>query len=161
MNEFVLFQSFLTEDEAALTIGTLKENDIEYRIERFKEPLDATIAGDIIQNKIFLKIRSRDFPKANEALDKVILNNISALEKDYYLFSFTNSELLEIIQKPDEWSRQDFLIARKILNERGTELPDEKINAIKSGRIKELSKPETGHMSWIILGYAFLLFLIA
>ena len=153
MNEFVPFQSFFYEDEAASTVETLKENNIEYMIEKIKEPLDATIAGDIVQNKIFLKIRSHDFPKANEALDKVILNNISTLDKDYYLFAFTNNELLEIIQKPDEWSRQDFLIARKILNERGENIADEKIKTIKADRIKELAKEEGGDNLWIILGY--------
>jgi hypothetical protein len=154
MNDFVPFQSFFTEDEATPIMETLKENNIEYKIEKLKEPLGSIIAGEITQDKIFLQIRSTDFQKANEVLDKVILNNIPTLEKDYYLFTFTNNELLEIIQKPDEWSRQDFLIARKILNDRGADLPDEKINAIKTTRIKELAKQESGDSFWIILGYA-------
>jgi len=153
MNDFVPFQSFFTEDEVTPIIEILKENNINYKIEKFKEPLDPILAGEIVQNKIFLKIRPNDFQKANGVLDKVILNNIMTLEKDYYLFTFTNDELFEIIQKPDEWSRQDFLIARKILNERGADLPDEKINAIKTSRIKELAKQESGDILWIILGY--------
>jgi hypothetical protein len=55
---------------------TLKENNIEYKIEKLKEPLGSIIAGEITQNKIFLQIRPYDFQKANEVLDKVILNNI-------------------------------------------------------------------------------------
>lgn len=153
MNDFVLFQSFFTEDEATPVIETLKANGIEYRIEKFKQPLDSTLAGDVVDNKIFLNIRSGDFAKANEILDKVILDNIQSLETDYYLFSFTNDELNEIIHKPDEWSRQDFLIARKILHGRGSDVPDEKINTIRSNRIKELAKQESGSTSWIILGY--------
>jgi len=154
MDEFVQFQSFYNDDESVSTIETLKANNIEYRIERFKEILDAVMVGDLNEKIIFLKIRSHDFQKANEALDKKILNNIATLENDYYLFSFPNDELLEIIQKPDEWSRQDFLIAKKILNDRGTDLSDEKISTIKVDRIKSLAKQESGNIPWLILGYA-------
>lgn len=153
MNDFVLFQSFFNEDEAAPVVETLKRNAIEYKVEKLKQPLDSTIAGESVENKIFLTIRPRDFARANDVLDKVILDNIQLLEKDYYLFSFTNEELSDIIHKPDEWSRQDFLIARKILEDRGTAVPDEEINAIKSKRVKELARQEKGSISWIILGY--------
>ncbi|HEX6847731.1 MAG TPA: hypothetical protein VF144_12175 [Chitinophagaceae bacterium] len=153
MNDFVLFQSFFNEDEAAPVVETLKRNAIEYKVEKLKQPLDSTIAGESVENKIFLTIRPRDFARANDVLDKVILDNIQLLEKDYYLFSFTNEELNDIIHKPDEWSRQDFLIARKILEDRGTAVPDEEINAIKSKRVKELARQEKGSISWIILGY--------
>jgi hypothetical protein len=81
MNEFVLFQSFFTEDELAPIMETLKENNIEYRIEKFKEPLDPIIAGEIAQNKIFLKIRPNDFKKVNGVLDELILRNILHLKK--------------------------------------------------------------------------------
>ena len=154
MGDFVLFQSFFTEDEAAPVIEILGTQGIEYRLDRLKQPLDATMAGDVVDNKIFLNIRSRDFAKANEALDKVILDNLNSLEQDYYLFSFTNEELNEIIHKPDEWSRQDFLIAKKILQDRGQDMPDEKIRRIRSNRITELGKQESGDSWWIIMGYA-------
>jgi len=153
MKDFVLFQSFFNENEAAPIIETLKVNGIEYSIEKLKQPLDSTIAGEVVENKIFLNIRSRDFAKANEVLDKVILDNLQLLERDYYLFSFTDEELNEIVHKPDEWSRQDFLIARKILEDRGTPVPEHEINVIKSNRVKELATQEKGSIAWIILGY--------
>lgn len=153
MKEFLPFQSFLNEKEAAPIIGVLKENGVNYKIETLKEPLDATIAGEIVQNKIFLLLQSQDFPRANEVLDNAILTNLSTLDDDYYLFSFSDEELNDIIQKPDEWSRQDFLIARKILAERGVNMSDEKINTLKSDRLKELSRQEVGDKWWIIIGY--------
>lgn len=153
MNDFVLFQSFFTEDEAASVIEPLKENGIAYQLERSKEILDRTFIGDNLEKKIFLKIMSFDFPKANQVLDARVLQNITALEKDYYLFSFTNDELIEIIRKPDEWSRQDFLIARKILDERGQHINEEIIKDLKSKRINELSREESEPTLTIITGY--------
>ena len=153
MKEFVPFQSFFTEEEAAPIIESLKEKGIEYRIEKVKEPLDPTIIGDIVQKKIFLLLRSHDFPKANEVLDNAIIKNIPSLENDYYLFSYTNDELTEIIHKPDEWSRQDLLIAKKILNDRGIKVDDEAIMSIRKERIRELSVQERGDIFWIGIGY--------
>ena len=61
--------------------------------------------------------------------------------------------MLEIINHPDEWSRQDFFIAKKILEEREISISEQKIEKIKSDRIRELEKPESGDSSWIMLGY--------
>ena len=155
MNDFVLFQSFLSEEEALPFIEIMKENEIEYQVEKFKEPLDGVIAGEIVRDQFYLKIKSLDFPKANKVIDKVILENISSIDKDYYLFSFSNDELLEVIKKPDEWSRQDFLIARKILDERGLTINDEEVNKIKSTRIKELAIQDKEPRGTIVAGYIF------
>ena len=153
MNEFVLFQSFFTEDEAAYTIQQFKENGIDYRLDRSKELLDKAFIGENLEKKFFLKIKSSDFIKANQVLDARILQNITALEKDYYLFSFTNDELIEILRKPDEWSRQDFLIARKILDERGEHISEDVINDLKSKRINELGREENEPVLSITAGY--------
>jgi hypothetical protein len=153
MNEFVLFQSFFTEDEAIAIIEPLQNGGIEYQLERSKELLDRAFIGDNLEKKIFLKIKSTDFFKANEILDARILQNITSLEKDYYLFSFTNDELIEILRKPDEWSRQDFLIARKILTERGQPINEEVIKDLKSKRINELSREESEPALTIVAGY--------
>ena len=153
MNEFVLFQSFFTEDEAAYTIQQFRENGIDYRLDRSKELLDRAFIGENLEKKFFLKIKSSDFTKANQVLDARILQNITALEKDYYLFSFTNEELIEILRKPDEWSRQDFLIARKILDERGEHISDDVINNLKSKRINELGREESEPILSIMAGY--------
>lgn len=153
MNEFVLFQSFFTEDEAAYTIQQFRENGIDYRLDRSKELLDRAFIGENLEKKFFLKIRSSDFTRANQVLDARILQNITALEKDYYLFSFTNDELIEILRKPDEWSRQDFLIARKILDERGEHISEDVINDLKSKRINELGREESEPILSIMAGY--------
>ena len=153
MNEFVLFQSFIDDNEALPVIEVFKENGIEYEVEQFKEPLDSILAGDVIRDKFYLKIRSQDFHRANEVLDQVILKNIPNIEKDYYLFSFSTDELQEIINNPGEWSRQDLLIAKNLLNERGVNITEEKINTIKNSLTKQMGMPEKGNSGWIIFGY--------
>jgi hypothetical protein len=159
MSEFVLFQSFFTEEEAAYIIEQFRENGIDYRLDRSKELLDRAFIGENLEKKFFLKIKSQDFSRANQVLDARILQNITALEKDYYLFSFTNDELIEILRKPDEWSRQDFLIARKILDDRGEQISEDVINDLKSKRINELGREENEPTLSIIAGYILALLL--
>jgi len=86
-------------------------------------------------------------------LNEHITRNLSELDPDYYLFTFSNEELNEIIQKPDEWSNQDYVIAKKILRDRGENITDEDIQGIRSARLNELSRPEQEESSWIFLGY--------
>jgi hypothetical protein len=153
MEEFVQFQSFATEAEAAVVADVLKENNIAFIIRKAKEPLDHTIAGETPDDLVFLLLRSSDFSRANEILDNQVLKNLSDLEADYYLYSFTNDELFEVLNKPDEWSRQDVLVAGKILSDRGIQLKQEDIRELKIKRMKELEAEEKEPRATIFSGY--------
>jgi len=87
-----------------------------------------------------------------------VLQNISELSPDYYLFSFSDDELLEIINKPYEWNNQDVIISRQILETRGKHITAEEINRIQSERVKELSRPENSSVSKLITGYLLAVF---
>jgi hypothetical protein len=153
MEEFVQFQSFTTEEETAVMAGALRENNIPFIIRKSKQPLDHTIAGESPDDTVFLLLCSSDFSRANEVLDNQVMKNLSAVESDYYLYAFTNEELTEILSRPDEWSRQDVIIARKILNERGTWLNDEEIENLKTKRMQDLESEEKEPRSAIVSGY--------
>jgi len=69
---------------------------------------------------------------------------INEVEKDYYLLSFSDEELIDVIAKSDEWNKFDVELAQKILKEKGKEVTEQQITQIKQQRIEELSKPEEG-----------------
>ena len=69
------------------------------------------------------------------------------------MLSFTDEELIDVIEKSDEWNRFDVQLAQKLLKERGNEITTEQINELKKQRIIELSKPEEGQNVYIIIGY--------
>ena len=156
MSDYITFQSFYTEEEA-LAIGELLErNGVNTRIDKAKV-LDTIIGGDDQDKKIYLNIRSDDFNRANKILEEEIKSRLSQIGEDYYLYSFSDDELNEIISRPDEWSKQDYFIAKKILEERGVHLPEEKISKMRGNRITEIGRPEGADSSWIFLGYLFAL----
>ena len=63
-----------------------------------------------------------------------------------------NEELLDILKKPDEWSVDDYVIARKILEENGIDIPDEVVvnwkmernSELKNQKRKELGNGKSG-----------------
>jgi hypothetical protein len=160
MVDFEVFKSFFIEADARSLLTLLKGNGIDAIIEKRRPIADKVIAGDGMNAEILLKINPRDFEKANKLIDEHILQHISDVESDYYLFSFSDKELIEILHKPDEWNNQDVIIARKILDDRGHVISENDLAQIKSSRIKELGEPESEESSYILGGYISAIFAI-
>jgi hypothetical protein len=102
-----------------------------------------------------VKVKSEDFEAVNELLKENEVKNIEGIEDDYYLYEFTDEELMEILVKADEWSALDYMLAQKILAKRGKNITEKDIAAIKEKRLAELKTAEPPQTTWIILGYIF------
>jgi hypothetical protein len=99
-------------------------------------------------------IKGADFTRANEIIDESITNNIASIDPDYYLFSFSKEELIDIVNKPDEWNNQDVILARKLLADQGHVVSDNEIQQVKNKRIQELAKPEKERSILLFIGYS-------
>jgi len=157
-DEFLVFRSFYTEEEAISLVEFFKEKGIDCLIVKHRPILDKVYVGINYDREFHVKIRGYEFSKANDILDGHINQHLSEIGEDYYLHSFTDKELLEIIEKPDEWNNQDIVIAKKILRDRGVAISDTEVAEKKLSRIKNLEKPETENTVFIFLGYFFSLF---
>jgi hypothetical protein len=145
--------------EQANDIGDiLKKSGIEFYIVRDQPFFDISFAFNKTDPDVNLVIRQTDFLKAREILQEYYESQLGSVDKDYYLFQFSDKELTEIIQKPDEWGSFDYELARKILRDKGLEIPREVESSIMEKRLKELSAPESISRAWIILGYAGIFF---
>lgn len=47
---------------------------------------------------------------------------VSTLDSEHYLLELTNTELMEMLKNPSEWSKQDLHLAEKILSIRNNHL---------------------------------------
>ena len=158
VDEFLVFRSFYTEDEAISLLEFFKEKGIDGSIVKYRPIVDKIYVGVNYHREFQVRIKSYEFNKANEILDRHINQNLSEIGEDYYLHSFTDNELLEIIEKPDEWNNQDIIISKKILRDRGVTISDDEVSEKKIARIKKLEKPEREDGLFIILGYFFSVF---
>ena len=155
LEEFVTFQKY-DDLAAAMELGlVLKENNVEYIMEDTSSSFDPSFSNSELIKEFRIKLKKKDFEKADIILQQIFKADIDSIDKDYYLFNFTDEELLEIIIKRDEWGQFDFLLAQKLLRERGKEIKPEEMESLRIDRMDELAKPEESQKTWISLGYVF------
>jgi len=153
--EFVVFKKFSSQNSITETAELIKKNNIDFLIEDVSINFDPILANNEFGKEYCLKLKKTDFEKVEKLLLEKSQSEIDSIDKDYYLFTFTDEELLDVISKSDEWNEFDVSLSKKLLKERGIEISEEKISQMKKERIIELSKPENGQNIYIILGYIF------
>lgn len=151
--EFITFEKFNDQNSAREVGDLFAEQNIEFVLEDNSLSFDPTFANNGFGKEYCIKLKKSDFEKANKVLADISENEINEIDNDYYLLSFTDDELIEVITKSDEWNKFDISLAKKLLKDKGKEITPEKIEEIKRQRIIELSKPEEGQKGYIILGY--------
>jgi hypothetical protein len=157
MNEddFSIFKRFPHLELAEETAKILNEAGIKTIIADNVPPVDITFGGSTLQNEIEIRVLPADFKKAEAILQKRAEQLIEEVDEDYYLFSYTDDELYNILVKPDEWGEINYVLAQQILKKRGKEIDQEMIDTFKKERIEELAQPEKNQMGWVIAGYFF------
>lgn len=140
--------------EQAVEIGEiLKRSGIEYHVIRDKPFFDISFAFNKTDPDVNLVIPSDKFLEAREVLQRFYESQVGSVDKDYYLFQFSDQELADIIQKPDEWGSFDYELAKHIMHQRGIDVTPDLESTIMSERLVALSKPEPVHPGIIIAGY--------
>lgn len=153
MSELELL-TFRRYNDVALSAGLvsiLEKNDISYELNESTMVFSASLAFNEELNKEFVvKIKPEDFERVSELLLEDEAQHIDNVESDYYLFAFSDDELLDVVAKYDEWNAFDVILARKLLSERGIKIDEE---GLKAQRLEVLQKPEEPQNFWIVVGY--------
>lgn len=152
---YSIFRKFSNLEQANELKQLLKEHGIESFVGDNIPPVDITFSGSTLKNEYEVRIKSSEFEKAQDILEKNAKKSIEQIDKDHYLFQFSNEELYEILLKADEWSPFDYSLAQEILKQRGKPIDEELLNSLKKERLKDLAKPEENQRPWIIAGYIF------
>ncbi|CAM4089073.1 MULTISPECIES: hypothetical protein [Flavobacterium] len=155
--EFVTYRKYPNQQSAAYVANLLKKNDIANEFIENKSTLDSSFSS-VLLNEFEVKIAQEDFIKADEIILLDTEEYLKKLPQDYYLFSFSNEELKEIIEKKDEWNDLDYALAINLLKNRGIEITKEEILEAKNKRVEELRKPDRSSSKWIDMGYVFAIF---
>ena len=115
------FRRFDSWQNAQHYVEMSEKTGIEYKLEEYdKNPV---VLGSLLTEKEFLiKVRQEEFEQADEKLLQATEINVPDLEPNYYLFGFSDEELIEILVKPNEWGEVDRVLAPKLLINRGYNL---------------------------------------
>lgn len=155
MEDLVTLKKFNTYIEAAGVVELLDKNNITYVIEKTEASGDIVFAGNTLEEELHVKIKAEDFETAQKLLEDLEEIDAEKLEKDYYLFEFSDKELVEILEKPDEWSLNDYRWAQEILKQRGKEVTKPQLEDWKKKRFEFLSQPEVVKGSYVFNAYLF------
>lgn len=154
---YLTFQKFNDIELANEIAERLKQNDIECFVQDNQGKFfDPSFANNSVEADIAIKLKPDDFIKANKALEDYYKKHLDTVDKDYYLFEFSDTELIDIISKPDEWGKFDYQLAQKILKDKGREIKPDTVQKLKTQRIDELLSPEKANRFLIIAGYFFI-----
>jgi len=152
---WIIFRKLNTLIQAQELETLLNENNIKTVLADNIAPVDITFSGNTLLNEYEIKIDASNFEKAEAVLEKDAESLLEKMDQDYYLLSFTDEELYEVLIKSDEWSIFDYKLAQKILTNRGKTIDHEMLASLKKERLNILSKPEENQRPWIIAGYLF------
>lgn len=150
---YVTFKKFPDAAQARAIQELLLENGIECIFVNNASQLGG-LSGEGA-HEYELQMHPDNFEKAQVLLEKDAENMIKDLPEDYYLLSFTDEELHEVVVKHYEWSEFDYMLARRLLEERGQGIDETHIKAMRTEEINELAKPEKDQRGWVIAGYIF------
>lgn len=150
--EYLRFKLFSDKETAEDFAGVLQQNGIDHRIEEDAVVFDPSYANNPLSKDYVILLKQPDFRKAALAYDEYFAKQLNDIPEDYYLYSFTNEELLEILAKPDEWGAFDYQLAQALLKQRGAEVSQEKREQLKAKRYKQIAQPE-GEDVKNIIGY--------
>jgi len=158
MDELITLRKFNTYIEAAGIIELLQKNNIAYDVEKTEATGDVVFAGNTLEEELHVKVKQEDYEAAQKLLEELVEVDIEKLDKDYYLFEFSDKELLEILQKPDEWSLNDYHWANEIMKQRGQEVSKDQLEEWKKKRMDFLSQPDKVSSTYLRNAYLFCIF---
>lgn len=151
--ELSTYRKFIYEDDALELIKILKENHITYELANNSSQLDSSFGGDINTKQFELKIPKEDFEQVEKLEEELVKADVENVDEDYHLFDYSDEELVEIVMKKEEWNKFDYLLAQKILKQRGKEINPELLKVINKQRIKSLSTQEESPTWLLVIGY--------
>jgi len=154
--EFVSFQVFGEKMLADALAAFLTERDVPFVFEDNSSGLDSNFGGGNTQEYV-IKLRPADFGRVNTMMLEAEEQHLQNIDEDYYLLSFTDDELRDVVAHSDEWSPYDYLLAQKLLSDRGHELSHDDVRKLRQARIDELSKPAPLQHTAVVAGYIFAL----
>lgn len=154
-DNFVTYQIFKTKEEVTDFVKLLNKHGVPFEFEDSNIYFDPSFSFNEVNREYRIKLKKVDFEKVDVLLLEALANQLDKVDKSHYLFEFSNKELEEVIEKRDEWSKLDFLLAQKILKERGKEISADQVKDIQKKRIQKLSTQNEDQPLTVAAGYFF------
>jgi hypothetical protein len=122
MSQLLTYAKVFSEEEATVYTELLQSAGIPFEVEHARNVLDKIYIGDELDPMIYINIEGEHFEQVNAILKAQAKLNVDKVDPDYYLFDFSDDELINILQQPADWSPFDQGLAEKLLSDRGKDI---------------------------------------
>ncbi len=156
--EWMPLETFANLEEAKALVALLEENAIEAELVN-----DANMGGDPLgldfQNRgadaCIVKVQAKDIDRSRRILEAGMRASVTEADSVSMemLGNFSDEELLEILQKQDEWNPENVILAQKILESHGKVYSVEDLKKFFDDRVEELRKPANVKAASVGLGF--------
>lgn len=153
VSTFETYQTYASVEQAKEVITLLKKARIPYSLEKPILQIDPLITGSIMLPAAVLRIPGTCFTQVNEMLEAKATAEMETGNDDntYYLYEYSDKELLEVVANIDEWHMNDVILAKVILKNRGISLSENEINTLRAKHLTEIRKPKKGKHVWMLI----------
>ena len=155
-SQMAVFKTFQNAEVAKELHNILTDAGFETELVDNSAAIDITFTGNAVQ-EVQILLNREDFTRASEWLQQQAATQLNTIPSDHYLRELDNDELFEVLIKPDEWTEEAVLIAKGLLKERGKQVDEDLIKALRKKRIDDLTKVEPDQKAWIYTGYILVL----
>lgn len=155
-SDWIHLQTYASQEEAAPLLALLSENGISYDlVQDVHQPGDGlnfdleNRGPDVVHVQVFPK----DLERAQRVLEVLAGEVQSELEDSDYLNSFSDAELFDVLKNFDEWNQVDYVLAARLLVQRGHALDDAQLTMWRSERMRVLETPQKAGASYLTGAY--------
>ncbi len=148
--KFIEIKRLPFKEEVDNILEILDSRGIIYTVENTRPTVDTTFSNSAMVDYI-IKVKEGQVQEAIDLLEKVTPE--SFIENEYYMDSFSDEELKEVISMQEDWNQHDLDYAKKMLEERGIEVDEEEILDRRDKVVREQTEPVMAKYSIILVGY--------
>ncbi|NUY81196.1 hypothetical protein HUK80_09845 [Flavobacterium sp. MAH-1] len=153
----VTYKVFSSKQEVIETAKILQGAGIEIYLDDYSQIFDPSFSNIQGEKEYRIKLDKDNFGEADAVLEAAMSEQLGDVPADYYLFSFSNGELKEILAKREEWNLFDYVLSKKILSDRGLGINESELEIIREKHMAELAQPAESQHGSIIIGFIFAL----
>lgn len=146
------FRNFLVREEAEAMAEALRGSELNAVVQDNSSFQDPLFSGASLPS-FHVLLLAHEFERAEDILRSQMGKAADEMPDDHYLHEFSDQELMDVLMSPSEWNELDMAYARRLLQQRGQEIPDELLAAARKARLRDLRAPAPSQTAFIVLGY--------
>lgn len=121
MQHLIEFRTFSDVESATDLLNALEEKNIYFEVYKIGDGYN--VVPTTAENIVLVKIKQADLDKANSLIPPNV---------DHFLFTFSDTDIIDVIANPGGWDQSEVEIANKIVSDRKIDINKNTLEAFRN-----------------------------